>query len=139
VSEITARSWAERSGNEHINRTFAAADEANVQAVRGLRQPHRRRYDAWLDLFTDDGVLDRMGTRVAGRRARALPSGAPHHGGTRHLCANFTVDVTSADEIAASATCCSSRACLAPGQAATVSGAPSVVEYHDRYRRTPQE
>ena len=99
-----------------------------------------RRYAAWLDLFTHDGALDRMGTRVSGRAqlARFLEA-RPATIETRHLCTNIRVDIASEDE--------ATGFCYAlffqgtpgePGQPATLTGAPSVVEYHDRYRRTPQ-
>lgn len=98
-----------------------------------------RRYDAWLDLFTDDGILDRMGTAVAGRDALArFLEARPTAVETRHLCTNIQVDVTSADE--AKGFCYVLFFQGAPGgvgEPATVSGAPAVVEYHDRYRRTP--
>lgn len=99
-----------------------------------------RRYDAWLDLFTEDGVLDRMGTRISGRTELAgFLKARPTTVETRHLCTNIRVEMATADE--------ASGFCYAlffqgtpgePGQPATLAGAPSVVEYHDRYRRTPQ-
>ncbi len=99
-----------------------------------------RRYDAWLDLFTDDGVLDRMGTKVSGRAELAsFLQARPDKVETRHLCANVQVDVLSPDE--ATGFCYVlffQGAPGAPGEPATASGAPGVVEYHDRYKRTAQ-
>lgn len=99
-----------------------------------------RRYDAWLDLFTDDGILDRMGTVVSGREelSRFLQA-RPATVETRHLCTNIRVQLASADE--------ASGFCYVlffqgpsggPGEPVIASGPPAVVEYHDRYRRTPQ-
>ncbi|HSW15602.1 MAG TPA: nuclear transport factor 2 family protein [Ramlibacter sp.] len=99
-----------------------------------------RRYDAWLDLFTDDGVLDRMGTKVSGRAGLAeFLQARPATIETRHLCTNVRVDVVSPDE--ANGFCYVlffQGVAGALGEPATASGAPSVVEYHDCYRRTPQ-
>ncbi|MBL0421919.1 nuclear transport factor 2 family protein [Ramlibacter sp. AW1] len=99
-----------------------------------------RRYNEWLDLFTEDGVLDRMGTPVTGRAGlAAFLQARPAMVETRHLCTNVRVELTSADE--------ATGFCYAlffqgtsdgPGGPATATGAPGVVEYHDRYRRTPQ-
>lgn len=99
-----------------------------------------RRYAAWLELFTEDGVLDRMGTRVTGRAelARFLEARSATVE-TRHLCTNVRVEIASGDE--ATGFCCAlffQGTPGEPGQPATLTGAPSVVEYHDRYRRTPQ-
>lgn len=99
-----------------------------------------RRYDAWLDLFTDDGVLDRMGTRVTGRAelARFLEA-RPATVETRHLCTNIRVNLASTDEATGFCYVLFFQGVPgAAGEAATASGAPGIVEYHDRYRRTPQ-
>lgn len=97
-----------------------------------------RRYDAWLDLFTDDGVLDRMGTKVTGRSELASFLAARSLAvETRHLCTNFRVDRVSADEATGVCYALFFQGVLEePGQSATASGPPAVVEYHDRYRRT---
>lgn len=99
-----------------------------------------RRYDAWLDLFTEDGGLDRMGTIVSGRAelARFLEA-RPTTVETRHLCTNIRVELSSADEATGFCYVLFFQGVPGgPGQPATVSGAPGVVEYRDRYRRTPQ-
>ena len=99
-----------------------------------------RRYSAWLDLFTEDGVLDRMGHPVVGRAAlAAFLEARPATVETRHLCTNIRVDLASAGE--ATGFCYAlffQGAAGEAGRPATLSDAPSVVEYHDRYRRTPQ-
>lgn len=99
-----------------------------------------RRYDAWLDLFTHDGVLHRMGTKVSGRAelARFLEA-RPATVETRHLCTNIRVALSSPDQ--ATGFCYALFFKGVPGgpeQPATATGAPAVVEYHDRYLRTPQ-
>ncbi len=97
-----------------------------------------RRYDAWLDLFTDEGVLDRMGTKVTGRAALAgfLAARSPTVE-TRHVCSNFHIERVSADEATGVSYALFFQGVPdAPGQPATASGPPAVVEYHDRYRRT---
>ncbi|MDM0065019.1 nuclear transport factor 2 family protein [Variovorax sp. J31P207] len=95
-----------------------------------------RRYDSVLDLFTEDGTLDRMGTMFAGRAALAgFLASRPAAVTTRHLCTNISVYFDAADE--ATGFCCvlffQGRAEAGP---ATALGPPSVVEYHDRFVRT---
>ncbi len=100
-----------------------------------------RNHEPWLDLFTDDGVLDRMGTVARGRAALArFLEARPATVETRHLCTNIRVQILAADEAAGS---CyvqffQGASSNSPDEPATLSSAPSVVEYHDRYRRTPQ-
>lgn len=99
-----------------------------------------RRYEPLLDLFTDDGVLDRMGTVTSGRAeiARFLDA-RPAGMATRHLCTNIRIAFASADD--ATGFCYVLFFQGVPGTAgepAQASGPPSVVEYHDRYQRTPQ-
>ncbi|WP_218508280.1 nuclear transport factor 2 family protein [Variovorax sp. dw_308] len=96
-----------------------------------------RRYPEVLDLFTQDGSLDRMGTVFAGRAAiegflDARPTGMT----TRHLCTNIRVHFDDgADE--ATGFC---YVLFFQGSAETgpciAKGPPSVVEYHDRFSRT---
>ncbi|MBC7482220.1 MAG: nuclear transport factor 2 family protein [Rhizobacter sp.] len=95
-----------------------------------------RRYEAVLDLFTEDGSLDRMGTVFAGRTAiegflAARPAGMT----TRHLCTNVRVSFDT--EGGATGSC---YVLFFQGSADVVvpvmAGPPSVVEYHDRYTRT---
>ena len=121
--------------------TLAPADEAACEKLCVAFANHidARRYEAWLALFTEDGVLDRMGTRVVGRAGLAAflesrPAGIE----TRHLCTNILIEQASDDE--ATGFCCALFFQGTPGEAgqpATINGSPSVVEYHDRYRRTP--
>ncbi len=97
------------------------------------------RYDAWLDLFCDDAILDRMGTVTAGRAelARFLQA-RPEAVETRHLCTNIRVQLVSENE--ATGFCYVLFFQGAPGESsapAIASGPPAVVEYDDRYRRTP--
>ncbi|MEY4757137.1 MAG: hypothetical protein RJA34_2035 [Pseudomonadota bacterium] len=126
------------------NFELQAQDEAEAACARlcvdFANHIDARRYDAWLDLFTEDGVLDRMGTKVVGRHElKKFLEARSATVETRHLCTNIRVDVISTNE--------ATGFCYAlffqgvpdgPGQSATASGSPAVVEYHDRYRRTPQ-
>jgi 3-phenylpropionate/cinnamic acid dioxygenase small subunit len=95
-----------------------------------------RDYPRVLDLFSEDGSLDRMGTLLTGQREiAAFLDARPAAVVTRHLCTNISVSLESEDE--ATGFCCvlffQGRA---DGDSALMSGPPSVVEYHDRYRRT---
>lgn len=100
-----------------------------------------RRYDQVLAVFTEDATLDRMGTVSEGRAeiARFLAS-RPTTVTTRHVCTNIRVNFDETDALA-------TGSCYvlffqgsehAEGGAAQLSGPPSVVEYHDSFRRTPE-
>lgn len=97
-----------------------------------------RRYGAWLDLFTEDGVLDRMGTRMCGHaELKRFLDARPATVATCHLCTNIRVERASHDD--ATGFCYVlffSGVAGEPGAPATAAGAPSVVIYRDRYRRT---
>jgi hypothetical protein len=96
-----------------------------------------RRYEQVLDLFTEDGALDRMGAVCNGRGEIAgFLAGRPDDVQTRHLCTNIRV-AFDGDDLASGF----SYALFFQGQGEgvpVVSGPPSIVEYHDRYARTPQ-
>jgi ketosteroid isomerase-like protein len=95
-----------------------------------------RDYPRVLDLFTEDGSLDRMGILLTGQREiAAFLDARPSAVVTRHLCTNISVSRESDDE--------ATGLCYvlffqgrADGDSAVMSGPPSVVEYHDRFRRT---
>ncbi|WP_286507268.1 nuclear transport factor 2 family protein [Variovorax davisae] len=95
-----------------------------------------RDYPRVLDLFTEDGSLDRMGTLLTGQREIAgFLDARPTAVVTRHLCTNISVRRASGDE--------ATGLCYvlffqgsADGETAVMSAPPSVVEYHDRFRRT---
>ncbi len=95
-----------------------------------------RRYAALLDLFTEDGALDRMGTLLSGRQeiARFLDS-RPTSVATRHLSANISISFEGDDQATGFSYVMFFQG---SGDAAVpvMTGAPSVVEYHDRYTRT---
>jgi ketosteroid isomerase-like protein len=101
-------------------------------------------YAPLLALFTDDGVLDRMGTVMAGRDAIArFLDARPADLVTRHLSTDFSLRFESADAAIGRSVvlfCQGRRQPRAPGEpadaAATMTAPPAVVEYHDRYRRT---
>ena len=98
-----------------------------------------RRYGPLLALFTDDGTLDRMGTAVTGRAeiSRFLDARDPAVT-TRHLCTNIRIDFTSADTaVGACYVLFFQGTGAVPGEAATQTGLPAVVEYQDKYQRTP--
>ena len=97
-----------------------------------------RRYGPVLDLFTDDGVLDRMGTVFAGRaeldRFLAARSTAFT---TRHLCTNIRVDFDGDDAATGSCYVLFFQGSNEKEAAQSIAqAAPSVVEYHDRFQRT---
>lgn len=95
-----------------------------------------RRYEAVLELFAEDGSLDRMGTLFTGRSAIANSLAArPTDMTTRHLCTNIRVNFESNSS--------ASGFCYvlffqggAEQKAPVMTAAPSVVEYHDRFTRT---
>jgi len=99
-----------------------------------------RRHDAVPELFTEDGVLDRMGAVFAGRDGLAqFLAARPADAVTRHLCTNIRVHFDAADPDAATGSCYVLFFRGAPEQGgARALGPPSVVEYHDRYQRTPR-
>lgn len=95
-----------------------------------------RRQEPVLDLFTEDGTLDRMGTVFTGRaQIQDFLAARRTDVTTRHLCTNIRVQMASADE--ATGLC---YVLFFQGRAETgiptSLGPPSVVEYHDRFRRT---
>ncbi|MEJ7687383.1 MAG: nuclear transport factor 2 family protein [Variovorax sp.] len=95
-----------------------------------------RRYQQVLDLFAEDGTLDRMGTAFVGRQeiGRFLAS-RPTGVTTRHLCTNIRVIF---DNEAHAVGSCYVLFFQGTGDEGTpkMSQAPSVVEYHDRFKRT---
>lgn len=113
----------------------AACVRLGVDFAHGLDARH---YPAVLQLFSEDGVLDRMGTVFTGHDGiggflAARPAGMT----TRHLCTNFRVDFEGDDQ--------ATGACYvlffqgtanSEAEVPTALGAPSVVEYHDRFIRT---
>ena len=113
----------------------AACVRLGVDFAHGLDARH---YPAVLQLFAEDGVLDRMGTVFTGQAEiggflAARPTGMT----TRHLCTNFRIDFEGDDQ--------ATGACYvlffqgtadANASAPTAVGPPSVVEYHDRFIRT---
>lgn len=124
--------------------TLAPADEQACLRLCAAFVQHldARRYAQVLDLFTEDGVLDRLGTVYAGRTALAeFLVARPASLRTRHLSTSIVIDQLAADE---------ARGCsyvlffqgteeAADGDAPPrLAGPPTVVEYHDRFVRTPQ-
>ncbi|HEX2544131.1 MAG TPA: nuclear transport factor 2 family protein [Ramlibacter sp.] len=98
-----------------------------------------RRYPQVLALFTPDGVLDRMGAVHAGHAeiARFLDARSTEVT-TRHLCTNIRVDVKSPDLATGSCYVLFFQGRHDDGKEAVQASAPMVVEYHDRYSRTPE-
>ncbi|WP_213958764.1 MULTISPECIES: nuclear transport factor 2 family protein [unclassified Variovorax] len=96
-----------------------------------------RRYAEVLDLFTPNGTLDRMGTVFTGRTAiESFLNGRPTGMVTRHLCTNIRVLFESADEATGQCYVLFFQGSAEPDGASLAKGPPSVVEYHDRFRRT---
>lgn len=95
-----------------------------------------RRYEPLLDLFTEDGTLDRLGTVHSGRGeiARFLAE-RPRDVHTRHLCTNISVHFEGDGE--ATGFCCVLFFQARGEGVPVIASAPSIVEYHDRFTRTP--
>jgi hypothetical protein len=115
-----------------------AEDEAACTALCTAFAHHidARRYEPLLHLFTEDGVLDRMGTvcRGHGEISRFLDA-RPTDVQTRHLCTSIRVDFDGKDQATGS---CYVLFFQGRGDGVPVAaGPPSVVEYHDRFERTP--
>jgi ketosteroid isomerase-like protein len=95
-----------------------------------------RRYDDVLDLFAEDGILDRMGQELVGREAIAgFLAARPQDVETRHLCTNISVEIHDANEGVGSSYVLFVRGKPQDGPS-RIEGPPSVVEYHDRFTRT---
>lgn len=95
-----------------------------------------RRYAQVLGLFTEDGTLDRLGTVFRGRQAIAgFLEARPGDVQTRHLCTNIRVDFDGEDQ--ATGRCYVLFFQGAGEGVPRMAGPPSVVEYHDRFLRTP--
>jgi 3-phenylpropionate/cinnamic acid dioxygenase small subunit len=97
-----------------------------------------RRYDAVLDLFTDEGTFERLGTIFTGREeiSRFLQA-RPVDMVTRHLCTNIRIVLQSTDQ--ATGVCyvlfLSGKA-RPDGELPVTPSLPAVVEYHDAFSRT---
>lgn len=113
-------------------------DECTRLCVDFANHIDARRYSALLALFTEDGVLDRMGTVLNGRAeiARFLQARDPAVT-TRHLCTNISIDFTSADTaVGACYVLFFQGRNTAPDGIATQAGPPAVVQYDDDYQNT---
>ncbi|WP_286370690.1 nuclear transport factor 2 family protein [Variovorax saccharolyticus] len=96
-----------------------------------------RRYDAVLALFTEDGTLDRMGTVFAGRAAlEVFLAERPADVTTRHLCTNISVHFDAEGDATGFCYVLFFHGRTQEAGMPTALGPPSVVEYHDRFRRT---
>ena len=97
-----------------------------------------REHERFLDLFTDDGVLDRLGEVFDGKAAIAdmLAARSPQLF-TRHLCTDIVVDVHSDTHASGSSRALFHKAMTGTqtGYPLTCEGAPAVAEYHDCYSR----
>ena len=94
-----------------------------------------RRYGDLLDLFTEDGVLDRMGRVMRGQQEIAsFLYSRPLDVATRHLCTNLRVDVHG-DDADGSCSVLFFRSEGAAGEPFKAS-VPVIVDYQDRYKRT---
>jgi hypothetical protein len=95
-----------------------------------------QRYAAVLDLFTEGGTLDRMGTVFAGRVAlEGFLASRPTDVMTRHLCTNIRVHFDAFD-VATGFCCVLFFQARVEAGVQNALGPPSIVEYHDRFRRT---
>lgn len=121
-----------------------------------VRHLDARRHDAVVELFTPDGRLDRLGTVFEGReRIADFLAARPATLVTRHLCTNLHVavletnghvasrelqEVKETQEAEGSCDVLFFQAMASDDESAdppAALGPPSIVEYVDRYRRTP--
>jgi hypothetical protein len=100
----------------------------------------RRDYAAVLSVFTEDGVLDRLGERFCGKQeiAACLDARSTQLA-TRHLCTNMKITFTSDNEAEGFCYVLFYSAETTPAQDPPfVPLAPGVAEYFDRFVRTRQ-
>ena len=97
-----------------------------------------RRYDAVLELFTDDGTLDRLGTVFSGHDGiRRFLEGRSANVVTRHVCSNIRTHVRSSREAVGHCYVVFFSGIASDGAELPVqSSPPTLVEYHDAYVRT---
>lgn len=97
-----------------------------------------RRYDEVLDLFTEDGVIDRMGVIFDGRTAiKEFLFARPQSGTTAHISANARVTFEGHDVAKGFSYVLFFQGSGGDaGSPVVVAGLPSIIEYHDQYRRT---
>ncbi|MBU0791237.1 MAG: nuclear transport factor 2 family protein [Gammaproteobacteria bacterium] len=114
-------------------------DEADCThlAIDFFNHIDARRYQQVLDLFTEDGVLDRMGTASHGRgEIERFLTARSETVQTRHLCTNVRVHFNGEDQAEGFSYALFFQA---QGEGVPViSVPPSVVEYRDRFVRTPE-
>ena len=92
--------------------------------------------DNVLALFTDDGVLDRAGQRIAGRDAlRQWLSERPRNVMTRHVASNVALKRLSQSEASGLSYFTFYRA-IANSAPASIAGPAGLGEYEDRFRLT---
>ncbi len=118
---------------EHIRRACTALSIAYARAI------DFRDYDAFLELFTEDAVLD-AGRRLDGREAiRASLRHRDDRLRSRHVISNVFIDVLSAEEARGVSYLTLYRhhgeASLGPAPA-PLSGPAAVGHYEDRFVRT---
>jgi SnoaL-like domain len=111
-----------------------ASAAACVRLVAGFAYlVDQRRYDELADLFTDDGVFERPGTRAQGRAGiLAFMAARPETMDTRHVCS-----VPFFEELTADRASLRTYVTMFHGQAdpqggpTAVAGSAGVVEFHD--------
>ena len=97
-----------------------------------------RDYSKFLDLFTDDGTLDRGGEVFRGRgEIQRFLEARPARSVTRHLCSNIRIAFRSDHEAAGVCYALFFQAtAVAEIESPLAAAPPAVVEYHDAYLRT---
>ena len=97
----------------------------------------QRDYSAFVGLFADDGVFERMGQRSEGHVAmRQFLNARPVDRVTRHICSNIRINLTGPGTASGTCSALMFQATMAPdaalSQPLSVS-APVVVDYVDDY------
>jgi len=116
-------------------------DAAWERACEGIIVAFANGVDRWDDenvlaLFTDDGVLDRAGQKIAGREAlRKWLSERPRNVMTRHVASNIALKRLSANEATGLSYFTFYRAEGATTPA-SIPGPAGLGEYEDRFRLT---
>jgi SnoaL-like domain len=95
----------------------------------------RRDYDAVVDLFTTDGILDRWGNVIQGHAAlQHWLDARPRDVTTSHVCSNIVVERSSPDEAWGTTYFTFYSATQTEGcEALPLEGPTMVGEYHDHF------
>jgi hypothetical protein len=103
-------------------------------SIRFANAIDHRDYPAVLDLFAEDGTLDRLGTRFTGRAAlSAWLESRPTNVVTRHVCTNIDIEPSGPSRASGITYFTYYKAEGAEGQVCDSAGPDLVGEYHDSF------